>query len=221
MAILDDYLTGSGAKAFFSKETPVGASVTGKVKDVRVEQATDPATSELQAWPDGNPKNRAVIIIQTDLREPSADGRDDNGERAIYIKLWGVQKKALTEASTAAGGSPAPGDTLTVAFTGLGPQPSNKLFSPAKLYTYTIVKGNALADALNQPAPATATATAAPAATAPATSTAGPVDVVAQVRTFVNLGVTDDEAIARTISVDVAAVQAARLVIAGGTGAGF
>lgn len=144
--ILDDYLVTKAPKNPFGKDendqaAPIGTSVTGKVLEVVVRQVTDIQTREPQTWPDGNPKQQAIITLQTDERD-SADAEDD-GRRNVYIKLWGLQKTALAAASKAAGGSPAPGDTFTAKYTGVGKK-TNPAFSAPKIYEYTIVKGNPL-----------------------------------------------------------------------------
>lgn len=219
---LDDAL-GGGAKGFFRSETPVGASVTGTITQVTVIQSTDFATKKPETWDDGRPKELAAVTVQTALRE----GEDDTGQRAVYIKLWGVQAQALKDAIQAAGGPGAkassvlvPGATFTATFTGT--QPSD-FGSPTKLYTYQIVP--AATAALDQvggqpvqqpaapsapaaapvsaPAPQPAPAPAAPAA--PATPVAGPTPAE-QAKQLAALGMTAEQ-IAPQLGLDPGVVQ--------------
>lgn len=170
---IDALLNSAGAPSFFRKDTPVGATVTGTVKDVTGRRSTDYVTNEAEVWDDGRPKMLIVITLNTQLR----DTPEDNGERGIYIKTWGVQAQALKEAVKATGAVTAgavlkPGATFTATFT--GEQPS-KAGSPTKLYAYQVVPpALAAVDQVGgQP-----TAPATPPLSAPATqpvSTPGPV----------------------------------------------
>lgn len=101
MSLLKELLAeSSGAPGAFTKDTPPGTTVAGKIVSVNVRQATDIKTGEKQTWDDGNPKQQVVVIISTDQRDP--ENPDDNGDRAIYIKWWGHGRQALIEALKAA-----------------------------------------------------------------------------------------------------------------------
>lgn len=144
--LLDELLSGGG-KTFFTKDDPVGRSVTGTVTSVRVRQVTSFETGKPEFWDDGQPKRQVVITLATAERDP-ADG-DDDGHRNIYVKGWGEQRQALAKA-----GKPAVGDTLTVTFSGLGDVPGKGMNAP-KRYDFRLVKGSPL-DALDTPTPAAA-----------------------------------------------------------------
>lgn len=141
---LNDALTGGGGKSAFTKETPVGTSVTGTILDVSVQQLRDFATGKPKFWDNDRPQLQIVITLQTDLRE---DGEDD-GIRSIYIKTWGVWKQALMEAVRAAGGTkPAdvllPGAVFTDTFTGTKPSSQG---SDTKVHAYKIVPAQSSLD---------------------------------------------------------------------------
>lgn len=213
---LDGLLAG-GAKNPFGRDVngndaPVGTSVTGVVKDIKIRQVTDINTKEPQTWPDGNPKQQAVVTLQTELR----DDEEDSGERSVYIKMWGGQKEALKRASQEAKGSPAPGDTFTATFTGVGKR-TNPAFNPPKIYTYQIKKGNPL-DAVMS----TTATPSAPAAPPQDTFPAGLTDAQkAQVNKLIGLGLEDAQIVAALDGIDATSVAALRVVAAANSGAGF
>jgi hypothetical protein len=81
-----------------AKFPEVGTVVGGTVISADVIQSRD-EDGELEFWDDGNEKQKVRIIVQTDLDEGVDDqGREDDGKRAIYVKWWGAQKRALIEA---------------------------------------------------------------------------------------------------------------------------
>lgn len=187
--VLDEAIAG-GAKSFFTKDSPIGSTVTGTITSVSVMQATDFATGQPLTWDNGDPRQQAVITLQTSLR----DHAEDTGERGIYIKLWGVQKNALAQAVRKAGKEKASealtiGSTFTATLTGTKPSQKG---SPTKLYEYTIqpaavaqldtavppqatpmpmqdASANPWAPQAPTPAPAPVAPTPAPAAAAPGT----------------------------------------------------
>ncbi|MBT2484832.1 MULTISPECIES: hypothetical protein [unclassified Microbacterium] len=142
---LDDLLAGGGKTAKF--ET-VGTRWSGVVTKAEPRQATNFDTGKPDFWDDGQPKMQAVVSIQTDER---IDETDD-GVRAIYIKMWGDQKKAFRLAAQAAGGSPKPGDTFTATYIADGEKPQRG-FAP-KIFKYEIQKASALDAIVNGTAPA-------------------------------------------------------------------
>jgi hypothetical protein len=143
--LLDELLSGGG-KTFFTKDDPVGRSVTGVVTAVSVRQVTSFETGKPEVWDDGTPKRQAVITLATGERDP-LDG-DDDGHRNIYVKMWGDQRRALAKA-----GTPAVGDTLTVTYTGTTP-PAVKGLNPSKVYEFRLVKANPLDGPMAAPEPA-------------------------------------------------------------------
>lgn len=144
---LDDLLTGSGAKSFFTGDSQPGATVTGVIDVIEVSQVRDYQTQQPAYWNDGKPKEQIHIVIQTQLRDPSVD--DDDGRRSLWIKGWGVQLKAFREACKKAGiKSPAKGDTITATFTGYGEKGTNP--QPPKVYQYEIHHENGVDRMLGQ-----------------------------------------------------------------------
>lgn len=92
---------GSGEKirGAFSKYSRPGERHGGTVVSRDLFQSRDPDDNKLQTWDDGRPIMKARIIVQTDERgEANEDGTPDDGRRAIYIKWWGDDLKALKEA---------------------------------------------------------------------------------------------------------------------------
>ncbi|MDL5351126.1 hypothetical protein [Microbacterium sp. zg-YB36] len=217
--ILDDFLKGKAAKNPFANDendqmAPFGTSVTGEILDIQVRQTRNVTTNEPEEWPDGNPKQQAIITLQTKLREDA----EDDGQRTVYIKLWGLQKKALIEASREAGGGPVVRDSFTATFTGLGKK-TNPAFSAPKLYKYEIKKASPL-DAVVSPAPAEQwaqpVATPAPAPTAAGMNTA----VADQIKKLIGLGLQDGD-IATALSIDIQTAAAVRLQAAADGSQGF
>lgn len=233
---LDDLLTASG-KGKTTKFKTVGDSYTGKVVSVDIRQDKDDKTGEPEFWPDGNPKLRAVIGLQTDLRDPEIEG--DDGIRYDYVKMWNPQKKAFLAATQAAGGSPKPGDTYSTKFIGEEP-PKNPMHSPTKLFEFHFVKANPLDAALGggfpqaaapaaQAAPAPVVQAApqyqAPVAQAPVgLGAAAPTELTPQqadqIATLISKALTDDQ-IAPIIGVPVQAVAQVRMQSAALANSGF
>lgn len=167
--LLDELLSGGG-KTFFTKDDPVGRSVTGTVTAVSVRQVTSFETGKPEFWDDGQPKRQAVITLATAERDP-ADS-DDDGHRNVYVKMWGDQRRALAKA-----GTPAVGDTLTVTFTGTTAPPSKGL-NPSKVYEFRLAKASPIAEALGgaqaASAPSGAPSAAPAAASAPGAASEAP-----------------------------------------------
>lgn len=209
---LDDILSG-GAKNPFGRDAegndaPVGTSVTGTITNIAKRQVTDINTKEPQNWPDGNPKEQAVITLKTEQKVDE----EDNGERSVYIKLWGLQKQALKEASQAAKGVPEVGDTFTATFVGLGKR-TNPAFNPPKIYKYEIKKGSPLESSLG-----VQTVNAQPAQTVASALDAALAKKVSQ---LIGLGLADDKIVQAIDGVTVEQVAQVRLQAAASSGAGF
>lgn len=133
---LDQAVAGQGNRSFFTKDTPPGTSITGTIVNVTTMQVTDYITKQPKTWDNGDPMLQAVVTIQTSLK----DDAEDNGMRAIYIKLWGQQNRALGDAVRKTGRTRASealtiGSTFTATFTSTAP---SKMGSPTKLYEYNI-----------------------------------------------------------------------------------
>lgn len=90
---------GEKTRGAFNKYSAPGARCGGTVVSRDLFQATDPKTRQKKAWDDGNPIMKAVIVVQTDLREDA----DDDGQRGIYVNWYGDDLKNLKAAIDAAG----------------------------------------------------------------------------------------------------------------------
>lgn len=133
---LDQAVAGQGNRSFFTKDTPPGTSITGTIVNVTTMQVTDYITKQPKTWDNGDPMLQAVVTLQTSLK----DDAEDNGMRAIYIKLWGQQNRALADAVRKTGRTRASealttGAVFTATFTSTAP---SKMGSPTKLYEYQI-----------------------------------------------------------------------------------
>lgn len=228
---LDDVLSGGGARSAFTKESPLGTTVSGTIVDATTSQINDYMTGKPKSWDDGRPQMQIVVRIKTDLNEPREDGSPDDGVRGVYIKTWGVWKEALVDSIRGIGKvkvseALVPGNTFSATFSGTKPSSQG---SDTKLYSYAIkeAQGN-LDDAMGadkgtgelppQAAPAAATApVAAPAvqAVAPvATPAAVPApapasDPIATARQLIALGI-DDNTIATNTGLDPTVLAAIR-----------
>ncbi|MDF7641743.1 hypothetical protein PT279_09120 [Bifidobacterium sp. ESL0784] len=143
---LDDLLSGSGAKAFFGRDSQPGSTVTGTLELIETQQVRDFNTQQPAFWNDGKPQQEIHMVIQTTLR----DDEDDDGRRSLYVKGWGGQLKAFREAMRNAGikKAPKPGDTITETYVGADPQSKNPAM-PAKLYSFVIQPANSPDTLLN------------------------------------------------------------------------
>lgn len=123
-----------GLPSAFRRDHPIGTVWSGVVQRVDVRQVRDDDGNP-ETWDDGNPKQQVVIAIQTDQRDPERTG--DDGVRGIYVKWWGEQRKALRECLQNAGVDDIePGGLFAAKYTGDGPQPQNRMYSPAKLMQF-------------------------------------------------------------------------------------
>jgi len=90
--------SGAGGKYFpFAR---IGDSIEGKVLDVKIIQARDFRTKELQTWASGDPMYNVVATVQG-LPDPTDPEHD--GAWSAYIKWWGTQRMALQQALSQAG----------------------------------------------------------------------------------------------------------------------
>lgn len=131
---LDRMLSG-GAKSAFRRETPIGTTVTGIIKEIEVRQATEYETGKPLTFPSGDPKEQIVVTIQAEGLEP--DDPDDDLVRAVYIKGWGQQRRAFQEAAKR-DGKPGVGDRFTATFARLGV--NQKGGFPPKEFEYRITR---------------------------------------------------------------------------------
>jgi hypothetical protein len=127
--------SGESAPSFFNKDSKPGDTVTGHITDVQVRQARDPQTNKLRTWENGDPTLQVVVTIQTDL-DPVDE--NDDGARSIFIKWWGVQRKALLAALKAAGQEDlSDGQEFTATFVSTE-KATGRAMSDTKIYEYTI-----------------------------------------------------------------------------------
>ena len=217
---LDQALAGGGAPTFFTKDSPVGATVTGTVVAAELRQVTDYATQKPKTWDDGRPQMQVIVTLNTNERDPA--NPDDDGQRRVFIKTWGVWRDALNAAIKAAGGTKAsdvltPGAQFTATFTETRP---SSMGSPMKVYAYKIEPAaQAGLDAAVTPPPAGGQAgdpwatqqQATPPAAQAQQPAAGP-DPVAQAeqaKKLISIGLTDDQ-IAAATGLDPTVIQAIR-----------
>lgn len=131
-------LTESGGKA--ASFDRLGHTVGGTVINAEMRQARDLESGKPGYWDNGDPKENAIVTVQTQERDPSIP--DDDGVRSIYIKWWGPNRIALQqEVRTKTAHLPEDQrDILSggyFAATWSGEQASQtKGFSPGKLYSY-------------------------------------------------------------------------------------
>lgn len=118
------------APAYFNKDSKIGDSITGIIRNVSVRQTRDFKTNKPESWEDGSPKQQIVVVL---------DSTDDKGEvtaHSVYVKWWGQRRKAFATA-VVNGGSEAPeiGALLTVAFSGVE-KATQKGMDDEKLFEY-------------------------------------------------------------------------------------
>jgi hypothetical protein len=136
-----------GLPSAFRKTHPIGTVWGGKITKVSVQQARDDDGNP-DTWDDGNPKQQVVVAIQTDQRDP--ERLNDDGVRGVYVKWWGEQKKAFRECIEKAGVDDLEvGGLFAAKYTGEGPQPANRMYSPAKLMQYEYKAPTGLGGLLN------------------------------------------------------------------------
>jgi hypothetical protein len=199
---LDEVLSGGGAKSAFTKESPLGTTVTGTILDASTSQIHDYMTGKPKTWDDGRPQMQIVVRVQTEQRVDA----DDDGVRGVYIKTWGPWKESLMAAIKAIGKTKpsealVPGYGFTATFSGTKPSQQG---SDTKLYTYRIEpRAQAAVDQafgaapqqgvqLDTQAPPPAFAQPAPPAPAqPAAPAGDPSELAAKARQMIALGLPD------------------------------
>lgn len=145
-----DALDSQSSKGAFNAQSQPGTTVSGVIEAITASQVTDFGTRAPLFWNDGSPKLQILVTIDTGMTDPSVE--DDDGRRTVYIKGWGVQKRAWQDALRRAGlhknSDVKPGDRLTVTFTGYGEQGNAP--QPPKLYEYVIEHMSAVDRAMGQ-----------------------------------------------------------------------
>ena len=122
----------NGGSAKYQSFKQIGASVTGTITEEPVlRQQTDFASGALLCWPDGNPKQVLVVVLQT----TEQDGPNDDGRRSIWAANPGGLRTALGKAVHAAGAKQLDvGGTLTITYVKDGDRPANTGYNPPKVY---------------------------------------------------------------------------------------
>ena len=105
-----------------------GDTCEGVVTDYHMRQSFKFGTTELDFWPDGNPKQE--LVINVDIGET---GDFDTTERRLYAKKNGAMWKALQEALRESGAIFERGGRIKMRYTGDG-ESKTKGFKPPKLY---------------------------------------------------------------------------------------
>lgn len=135
---LREAIKSSGSKAASFEH--MGDKIGGAVLAAELRQAKSFDTGKPEVWDNGDPKQNAVITIQTELRDP-ADPNDD-GVRNVYVKWWGDQRLAFLQ--TVKGATRhlpeeqqdvMPGGWFSAQWTGELP-PTQKGLNGAKTFTY-------------------------------------------------------------------------------------
>lgn len=90
-------LASSGVR--FHKWEQIGDAITGEIIAVEPEQERVYRSTDLAYWPDGKPRMRAVVTLQTTL----ATDENDDGQRLVPIPLYGKHRERLAAAVKEAG----------------------------------------------------------------------------------------------------------------------
>lgn len=122
-------LFGSAAPSFFTKDSEPGDTVSGMILKSEIRQVFDPNTRKPVNWASGRPQMQLVVTLVT----------EDGEEYSLYLKSWGVQRKALMEAAEKRGTSVAmatrPGGNIRATFTGEA-KSAKPGQDPTKIYEY-------------------------------------------------------------------------------------
>lgn len=151
-----DSIDSQSSKSF--KFQNPGDSVSGVIESVTASQMhvydslNQRPTNQPDFFQNGSPKLQVIVTIDTGLTDPSVE--DDDGRRSIYIKGYGIQRRAWLQAIRNAGLRKAseikPGDRFTAKFVGYDPQSKNPN-NPAKMYEYVIEHQSPVDLAMNNP----------------------------------------------------------------------
>lgn len=130
---VDDLL---GAAPPAVKFPTVGAFVKGTITGLARGVQTDPATGEVKAWQNNQPRQQVIVTLTVLASDPPLlDDETETGERRLFVK--GTMVKPFRAAMAAAKvKGPRVGGCLEVSFTGETP-PTKKGLNPAKVYTVT------------------------------------------------------------------------------------
>lgn len=151
MSLIKEAIAASGGvPGAFGKGDPVGKQVEGRIVSATIIHSRDLVTGNPEYWPSddpaqpqGRPKQKVAIVIQTNERDPQREG--DDGRRGVYIKMWGDQWRSMVKAVEDAGDDDIrPGGYFGARFVGIEPA-TQKGMSDAKIMEYRYQKPGALA----------------------------------------------------------------------------
>lgn len=126
-------LMGGGSKA--ARFDGIGVTVTGVIEEITAKQQTDFTTGEPKFWPNGDAQMQVLVRLATADREDA----DDDGTRTLYVKGKSLTAAVRDAVRKAGGKGLEVGGTLTVTYTGDGPQEKRGI-NPPKLYAAEYVK---------------------------------------------------------------------------------
>lgn len=188
----------SGARTALKDAAP-GTSVQGAITRVDFRQATEYGTGMPAVFANsGQPKMQLAITIETSERD--AADPNDTGERTVWIKAWGNQRKGLTQAVEAAGYKTVSealtvGNILKVTFEGETRQSNGRNSWTEKTYRYEITRAQTAAadQAFTTQQAAPPQPQAAPVVNTPAPPQQANVDPREQATRLIGLGMSNEE----------------------------
>ena len=128
-----------------------GTSISGIIENVTANQIRDFKSRQPKFFDDGQPQMQVLVTINTGVTDPMVE--DDDGRRTVYIKGFGLQRRAWLQALHNAGLRKAaevrPGDRFTATFTGFGEAKPG--MNAPKLFEYVIEHQSPADLAMNQP----------------------------------------------------------------------
>lgn len=128
-----------------------GTSISGIIENVTANQIRDFKSRQPKFFDDGQPQMQVLVTINTGITDPMVE--DDDGRRTVYIKGFGLQRRAWLQALHNAGLRKAaevrPGDRFTAMFTGFGEAKPG--MNAPKLFEYVIEHQSPADLAMNQP----------------------------------------------------------------------
>lgn len=128
-----------------------GTSISGIIENVTANQIRDFKSRQPKFFDDGQPQMQVLVTINTGVTDPMVE--DDDGRRTVYIKGFGLQRRAWLQALHNAGLRKAaevrPGDRFTATFTGFGEAKPG--MNAPKLFEYVIEHQSPADLAMGQP----------------------------------------------------------------------
>lgn len=128
-----------------------GTSISGIIENVTANQIRDFKSRQPKFFDDGQPQMQVLVTINTGVTDPMVE--DDDGRRTVYIKGFGLQRRAWIQALHNAGLRKAaevrPGDRFTATFTGFGEAKPG--MNAPKLFEYVIEHQSPADLAMSQP----------------------------------------------------------------------